>query len=239
MKGIISDTAVFCLRAIEARSPKNYVILAVWQKTEYLAAYNKHKTFARRHGDVFNARNFRQVYRPQTHKKGLPMKQTIIAAALAMSAMIASSANATPAWACKTTAELTNASTDIFFAERIKFVGVAKISCFSPIYGDVKTNAKIKILGIALGPAIRLPTEKQPIKISLKAGLASPEGLFGQYNLDLGASLNLIAVKFTPSIGVEVGDEELPAVEVSLEAVEQVGLGVRLNLTRMTISPLN
>jgi hypothetical protein len=167
------------------------------------------------------------------------MKQTIIAAALAMSAMIATSANATPAWSCKTRAELTNASTDVIFAERIKYVGVAKISCFSPVYGVVKSNAKIKISGIALGPAIRLPSEKRPIKIALKAGLASPEGLYGQYSLDVGASLNLIAVKLTPSVGVEAGDEELPAVDVAIEAVEQVGLGVRLNLTKMTISPLN
>ena len=167
------------------------------------------------------------------------MKKVILGLGFVLSAAVATTASATPIWSCTVSASLVNNSQDIILAEKISYVGKARVNCVSPIMGVRKYRAKVRISGIAIGPAIRGEELSKTGTLNMKVGLSDPYGLFGQYNVDLGASANLLVTKLTGSTGLEVtNNHEIITAEVALTGVMQNGLGARVNLTKMKLSPL-
>lgn len=171
------------------------------------------------------------------------MKKVFATAALALiasAALVSKQASAlpTPLWACsiKATSVHDNRFYVILKAGEVEATGTMK--CVS-MFGEQRAaavNIDIKELGIGAG--FGFPVEKASLDIlQIKGGLASPEGMYGQYALQAGVGLTLVANRVAIEGGVEATPYNELGGKVQVKLEQLAGLGIDVTGSTMTISP--
>jgi len=172
------------------------------------------------------------------------MKNLIFALAMAVGAAATSGAyaalpTATPLWACNMRAQAThdNRFYVILKAGEVDATGTIYCRSLTGQTTALPVNVKMEQLGIGLG--IGFPAENAKIDIlSLKGGVASPKGMYGQYQVQAGPGVTL----FGERIAAEGGLEYTPGLNdvggrVQITVEQMFGLGVDITGSTMTITP--
>lgn len=170
------------------------------------------------------------------------MKTIMYALALITgAAMYTSSANAQVlAWGCRLDAKIVSDNSAHFILIKVDSIrAYGKINCVSLLGTESSANVYVRIKGFGVGPGLAFPKENGDLRIyAVKAGISTPEGMYGKYSLAAGPGVTLIGKRF----GVEGGGELTPGeganatIRVSMR--DLIGLGLDISGYTMVIQPL-
>jgi hypothetical protein len=171
------------------------------------------------------------------------MKTLIVALAMvAGTAMTGNQAQAlptaTPLWACSLQAKTVHDNRFYVILKAGEVDATGTMTCVSWHGQRTSAQVNVTIQELGIGAGFAFPVENATLDIlSLKAGVASPRGMYGKYSLQAGVGLNLIAQR----VAVEGGVEATPYSEIGgkaqIKIEQQAGLGIDFTAGTMTISP--
>lgn len=171
------------------------------------------------------------------------MKNMMIALALvASSAFTANQAqafpSATPLWACHLSATATHDNRFYVLIRAGELNATGTMNCVSLTGRTSSANVNVSIRELGVGIGFGFPVENAKLDIlQVKAGVASPRGMYGKYSLQAGPGLTLIGARVSAEGGVEFTPCAEAAAKVQVRVEQMVGLGIDFSASTMTITP--
>lgn len=173
-------------------------------------------------------------------KKGVFMKNLVLALAMVAASAITSQAHASlaaPLWACKLKANIVNtqSSFELLVIRGETVSGSGKVVCQDALGQKTSHNVSIQIQSGGIGPAFNGPLEGLTI-YAVRAGVSSTDGMIGSFQLAAGPRLGLISSRAGLMAGVQIAGNSVGA---GIEAVieNRFSVGVDLGGMVMTVTP--
>jgi hypothetical protein len=181
------------------------------------------------------------MFRKGVFVKRLLLSLVLVSIGLLTTQAQASKKSASPLWGCQLKAKIVVDDSFHFIlikVDKIEAYGV--IVCKSLTGHKTKDRVFVRIDGFGVGPGIAFPRQDADlVMLSGKVGVSSPQGMYGQYSLNVGPGVTFIAAR----VGLDAFGEYTPKEEYAagfrLQMRELAGIGVDLTGYRMVIMPVD
>jgi hypothetical protein len=169
------------------------------------------------------------------------MKRILLAVAFFGTASVASATvpSATPVWGCHLEAKVVESNGFYFVAKIENLKATGTIVCLSATGKSLgKMDVDVTVHGLGAGIGFGRPADYSQKSISaFRAGIATPQGMIGNYKLSAGAGLGL----FVGRIGVDaaLGASRNYGAETGVDFTFDEGLTIGLDVTGryVTVKP--
>jgi hypothetical protein len=150
---------------------------------------------------------------------------------------LANAPTSTPLWGCALDALVTKDDGFTVFIRKIDIQATGVMTCRSATGRLSSQNVFVTLKGAGIGPEIAGHVHRIRLT-SGKAGISSPEGMYGEYALEAGANVTLFGERLGafPKLEVSPGEELAGGIQVAFEDVQ--GLGFDVSAETLTIAPM-
>lgn len=152
---------------------------------------------------------------------------------------------AAPLWGCKLKASVQDSSVSMILGI-VNIEGRGKLKCMTALGQKTSQDVAIRIFGVSVGPDIAVPTGQTANLdvVSATVGLSSLSSIYGEYHATAAAHANFGTLKASTAYDFLTFTPARPhgglsqSLSLAIEQGGQVGLGVNVSVTGMSIEPV-